>query len=111
MTLYDVAISIPLPDGSYPTVSSHSGEWTLNPNSHSISWTIPVISALDESRSGSLMFTVGGDDAGVFFPVQVDFVAQGSIAGVVVASVSKANGEASDFSMDSLVTVDEYAVV
>ncbi|KAJ7595944.1 hypothetical protein C8J56DRAFT_392150 [Mycena floridula] len=111
MTLYDVGISIPLPDGSYPTVSSHSGEWTLNPNSHSISWTIPVISALDESRSGSLMFTVGGDDAGVFFPVQVDFVAQGSIAGVVVASVSKANGEASDFSVDSLVTVDEYSVV
>jgi coatomer subunit delta len=113
LTLYDVVISIPLPDGSYPTVSSHTGDWSLNPSSHSISWTIPIISSSDEeTKSGSLVFNVGGDDAGAFFPVDVSFVAQGSLAGVHVGSISRTSGETVDtFSIDSLLTVDEYSVV
>ncbi|KIK63911.1 hypothetical protein GYMLUDRAFT_40121 [Collybiopsis luxurians FD-317 M1] len=109
--LYDVVISIPLPDGSYPTVSSHSGEWSLDPSSHSIAWKIPLVSAEDD-KSGSLVFNVGGDDTGAFFPVDVSFVAKGSLAGVDVASVTKTSGEnISTFSVDSLLTVDEYSVV
>ncbi|KAJ3972190.1 hypothetical protein EV361DRAFT_823978 [Lentinula raphanica] len=112
ITLYDVVISIPLPDGSYPTVSSHSGEWSLNPSSHSIAWTIPVISGDEDVKSGSLIFNVGGDDAGAFFPVDVSFVAKGSLAGVNVASVTKTSGESlNTFSVDSVLTVDEYLVV
>ncbi|KAJ3806796.1 hypothetical protein EV368DRAFT_76186 [Lentinula lateritia] len=112
VSLYDVVISIPLPDGSYPTVTSHSGEWSLNPSSHSIAWTIPTISWNEDTKSGSLMFNVGGDDAGAFFPVDVSFVANGSLAGVNVESVTKTSGERVDsFSVDSLLTVDEYLVV
>ncbi|KAJ3740093.1 hypothetical protein DFH05DRAFT_1510256 [Lentinula detonsa] len=112
VTLYDVVISIPLPDGSYPTVSSHSGEWSLNPSSHSIAWAIPFMSGDEDTKSGSLIFTVGGDDAGAFFPVDVAFVARGSLAGVNVASVTKTSGESvNSFSVDSLLTVDEYLVV
>ncbi|KAF9011436.1 Adaptor complexes medium subunit family-domain-containing protein [Cyathus striatus] len=88
VTLYDVIISIPLPDGSYPTVSSHSGEWSLNPSSHSLAWAVPLISPSDSTRTGSLIFTVGGDDVGAFFPVHVSFVGEGSLAGVGVASVT-----------------------
>ena len=97
-------------DGSYPTVSSHSGEWALNSSSHSLDWTIPLINS--DERSGSLEFSVGGDDAGAFFPVKVAFVAQGSVAGVKVAGVSSVeSGEPVVFSEDATVVVENYAVV
>ncbi|KAI8990663.1 hypothetical protein BD414DRAFT_484412 [Trametes punicea] len=110
VSLHDVVISIPLPDGSYPTVSSHSGEWTLNPSSHSLDWSIPLINA--EERSGSLEFSVGGDDTSVFFPVKVSFVGQGSIAGVHLAAVTRVDdGEPVAFSEDATITVENYTVV
>jgi len=112
VTLYDVIISIPLPDGSYPTVTSHSGEWSLDATSHSLAWSIPVISASDESKTGSLIFNIGGVDVGAFFPVDISFIAQGSLAGVAVESVSRVDGaEAPEFSVDSLFTTDEFLVV
>ena len=96
--------------GSYPTVTSHSGEWSLNPSRHSLDWTAPLVSG--EERSGNLEFTVGGDDAGAFFPVQVTFVGQGSVAGIIPATVSKVgSGEELIFSVDSLVSTDNYVVV
>lgn len=113
VTLYDVVISIPLPTGSYPTVSSHSGEWSLDPSSHSLAWSTPVVAASDSTRSGSLIFTVGGDDAGMFFPVEVRFNGRGSLAGLGVVSASRVSGAGDDpaFSVDSIVTADEYLVV
>ena len=99
-------------DGSYPTVSSHSGEWSLDPSSHSLAWSIPLVTASDSTRSGSLIFTVGGDDPAAFFPVEVRFNGQGSLAGVGVASVSKVSGgEDPAFSVDAIVTADQYLVV
>ncbi|EKM84345.1 hypothetical protein AGABI1DRAFT_82023 [Agaricus bisporus var. burnettii JB137-S8] len=112
ITLYDTVISIPLPDGSYPTVTSHSGEWSLDSSSHSISWTIPMISFHDESQSGSLVFSVGGDDTGAFFPVLVNFTAKGSLAGIEVASVTHVEGgDEAVFSVDSYITTEEFLVV
>ncbi|PSR72062.1 hypothetical protein PHLCEN_2v12043 [Hermanssonia centrifuga] len=110
LVLHDVVISIPLPAGSYPTVSSHTGEWSLNPSSHAIDWQVGHVD-IDE-RSGTLEFNVGGDDPGAFFPVKVAFVAQGSVAGVRLASVTKVeNGEEVPFSEDASVVVDSYTVV
>ncbi|KAJ7504357.1 hypothetical protein B0H11DRAFT_1981863, partial [Mycena galericulata] len=110
--LHDLEIFIPLPAGSYPTVSSHTGEWSLEPNSHSLAWSTPLVSADSEStRTGSLMFTVAGDDPETFFPVRVAFVGQGSLAGVGVASVKLLDGEEPAFSVDSVVTADGYFVV
>ncbi|KAJ6610223.1 hypothetical protein B0H10DRAFT_1883660 [Mycena sp. CBHHK59/15] len=112
VTLYDLEIIIPLPAGSYPTVSSNTGEWSLEPNSHSLLWSTPLVSADSEStRTGSLMFTVAGDDPETFFPVRVAFFGQGSLAGVGVASVKLLEGDAPAFSVDSVVTADGYFVV
>ena len=96
--------------GSYPTVSSHSGEWALNCSSHAIVWIIGRVDA--DERSGTLEFSVGGDDVGAFFPVHVSFVAQGSIAGVRVASISRVdNGEEVTFSEDASVSLKDFTVV
>ncbi|KAJ7898447.1 Adaptor complexes medium subunit family-domain-containing protein [Mycena leptocephala] len=112
VTLYDLEIFIPLPAGSYPTVSSHTGEWSLEPNSYSLAWSTPLVSAGTEStRTGSLMFTVAGDDPETFFPVKVAFVGQGSLAGVGIASVKMLEGDEPAFSVDSVVTADGYFVV
>ncbi|KAF5385200.1 hypothetical protein D9615_000900 [Tricholomella constricta] len=112
VTLRDVVISIPLPTGSYPTVVSHSGDWSLDPGSHSLAWTIPSVSLSDDTHSGCMVFTVGGDDASAFFPVEVTFVGEGSIAGIGVASVSKiSGGDDPAFSVDAIVTTEEYLVV
>ncbi|OCH95720.1 hypothetical protein OBBRIDRAFT_766924 [Obba rivulosa] len=110
LSLHDVVISIPLPDGSYPTVSSHTGEWALNPSTHSLDWQIAQINA--EERSGSMEFTVGGDDPGAFFPVKVSFIAQGSTTGVRLATVTRVdNEEEIIFSEDATVAVESYTVV
>ncbi|EGN93532.1 hypothetical protein SERLA73DRAFT_189226 [Serpula lacrymans var. lacrymans S7.3] len=110
VTLHDVIISIPLPAGSYPTVPAQSGAWTINSSTHSLDWTIPLITP--EDRSGSFEFTVGGDDISTFFPVKVSFVGQGSIAGVSVASVNRVdNGEEAVFSTDSVINTEEYLVI
>jgi len=108
LSLYDVIISIPLPAGSYPTVSSHTGEWSLDPSSHSLDWSITKVNA--DNRSGSLEFSVGGDDAGAFFPVKVSFVAQGSLAGISIVSVVQVDGGAVEFSQEATVSIEKYAV-
>src|ERR1700722_7689693 len=129
LALHDVVISIPLPSvhppslhsillisffptsmGSYPTVSSHVGDWALNPSSHTLDWYVPRITP--EDRSASLEFSVGGEDASVFFPVKVSFVGQGSVAGVKVASASRVDGGGPVvFSTDCIVTAEDYRVV
>ena len=55
---------------------------------------------------------MGGDDVGVFFPVKVAFVAQGSLAGIGVARVTRVpGGEEVVFSSDAVVGVEEYVVL
>ena len=86
VTLYDLVISIPLPSGSYPTVSSNSvGSWSVNPSYHSIDWSMHQASASDDAtRSGTLEFSIAGDEPAAFFPIKVSFVATGSLASVNV---------------------------
>ncbi|KAN0135631.1 hypothetical protein V8E53_006522 [Lactarius tabidus] len=110
VSLYDLTISIPLPAGSYPTVAPHSGEWQLNPSSHHLDWTIPLVNADD--RSGALEFSVSGGDVNAFFPVRVSFVGLGNTVSVRVASVSRVDdGEDVVFSEDASFTTDNYLVV
>lgn len=57
-------------------------------------------------------FTVGGDDPGAFFPVKVSFIAQGSTAGVRLATVTRVDSEEEVvFSEDATVTIENYTVV
>lgn len=60
-----------------------------------------------------MIFSVGGDDVGVFFPVVVTFNGQGCLAGVQLARAERVGGgeEEIAFSQDAVVSVDEYLVV
>lgn len=104
-------VSIPLPTGSYPTVTDADANWSLNPSTHALDWSIPRISTDQQERSGTLEFGVDGDDAGVFFPVRVGFVAQGSLAGISVAKVTRVSGDEVVFSSDAVLSAEEYVVL
>jgi hypothetical protein len=91
-------------------VASHSSEWQLNPSSHRLDWTTPLVNA--EEKSGSLEFSITSDDVSAFFPVQVSFVGLGSTVGVHVASISQVDGgEDVVFSEDASFNTDNYLVV
>ncbi|KAJ1302410.1 hypothetical protein OPQ81_002728 [Rhizoctonia solani] len=111
LELHDLVISIPLPSGAYPTVSSHTGSWSINPNTHSLDWTTDSVSSQSET-TGSLEFSVGGDDAEAFFPVKVDFKSEKSLIGVEVTDVERVGGDSSViFSKEVRVGVEQYSIV
>lgn len=72
-------------EGGFPTVASHSGTWVIDPSTHSLLWSIPRVSYEDDTRTGTLEFSVGGDDAAAFFPVKVNFTGLGSLIGIQVS--------------------------
>jgi len=110
LTLHGLTITIPLP-GGFPSVTSHSGTYAVDPSTNALVWSIPLVSPT-ENRSGSLEFTVDGDDASVFFPVKVDFAAEGSLVGVKVANVYKVDSEdEAVFSQEATCTTEEYLIV
>jgi len=54
---------------------------------------------------------VGGDDAAVFFPVEVNFTAQGNLAGIEVAKVAQVDGNEPPFSVDAYITTEDFLVI
>jgi len=112
LELHNLVISIPLPDGAYPSVGSHTGSWSMDPDTHALAWTIPHVSASSDSRSGTMEFSVSGEDPAAFFPVQVNFAAVGSMIGIEVTSVVQSDtSEDAPFSQEVSVTTDDYQVV
>lgn len=109
LTLHDLTIRIPMPSGAFPAVGSHVGSYSLDGDN--LVWTVPLVSSSDQ-KSGSLEFTIDGEDASAFFPVKVDFAAEGSLIGIVVERAASADGsEDVVFSQESTCTTEEYLVV
>ncbi len=115
LSLHNVNISIPLPPGASPSLSEAPalGECNLNQHTGAFDWSLGEVSEAAGSTSGSLEFECEGEDVGAFFPVQIEFVSQKSMIGVEVLGVADgaANGEETEFSVDSLLTTEDYAVV
>ncbi|KAF8330777.1 uncharacterized protein EI90DRAFT_3145697 [Cantharellus anzutake] len=112
LELINLVISIPLPEGGYPTVASFTGDWAVDPSTHSLLWTVQRISYNDDSRAGSLEFSVGGEEPSGFFPVKVNFTGLSSLLGITVDGASQLDsGENVEFSQELSLTTDEYVVV
>ena len=90
-----------------PSVSSTDADWSSTHSS--FIWRIPSISA--DSPTGSLEFKCEGD-SDAFFPVNVGFVAAGSLGNVDVARAeSVEGGNKEEFSIEKVLTVDRYEIV
>ncbi|KZV96119.1 hypothetical protein EXIGLDRAFT_733942 [Exidia glandulosa HHB12029] len=109
LSLSDVTISIPLPTGSYPTVSTDDAQWTVNVHTHALDWKVGTVD--EENATGSLEFTVAGDDVGAFFPVHVGWVSAQSLFGIEVASVHLVEDESAiEFSQEVTLAPELYVV-
>ncbi|KAG8901394.1 hypothetical protein FRB99_005330 [Tulasnella sp. 403] len=110
LTLHDLTITIPLPDG-FPTVGTHTGSYHIDSTSNALVWTVPLVSP-SQAKSGSMEFTIEGEDTSAFFPVKVDFAAEGSLVGVGVDRVLRSDGEEEViFSQDATCITEEYTIV
>ncbi|RXK42170.1 hypothetical protein M231_00527 [Tremella mesenterica] len=107
LTLRNVLISIPFPPDSLPTVSTPDVDWRAERSS--LIWTIDTISS--DSPTGNLEFTCDGTDPDTFFPVNVAFVAAGSLPDVDVTKAVMLDGEEVVFSQEKVLTVEKYEVV
>jgi len=63
------------------------------------------------SKTGSLEFSCGGDDANQFFPVQVSFSSNTSLCGLHIVDVQKVEGGSVTFDTSVSLTTEEYSVV
>ncbi|KAI5481110.1 hypothetical protein MNV49_005545 [Pseudohyphozyma bogoriensis] len=115
LSLHNVYISVSLPGGAEPTISEAPtvGNFAFNPDVPSLDWTIDEVSEAAGTTTGSLEFEVPGDDVDAFFPVAVNFVSQRTMCGVEVLSITNpaAGGEPVDFSVDTLLSAEDYSVV
>ncbi|KAL1920710.1 uncharacterized protein VTP21DRAFT_1087 [Calcarisporiella thermophila] len=110
MELTDVIISIPIPPGVSPTVSNVDGNYEVNRQQRTLEWQLPIIDA--SNKSGSLEFTVPGDDIGVFFPVTVNFVSEKTFCNIDVLDVESVDSNSSaQYSKEVVLRADEYCVV
>ncbi|KAJ2715866.1 coatomer subunit delta [Coemansia spiralis] len=109
LELENVVVAIPIPHGTQPTVSDVDGAYTVNRARSVLEWQIPSIDA--SNATGSLDFSVPGDDAGAFFPVTVSFACATPYYDIEVAGVSTADGQSVDYSQTVSLIPDEYAVI
>ncbi|KAJ2374466.1 coatomer subunit delta, partial [Coemansia sp. RSA 2607] len=110
LELEDVLVSIPIPHGEQPTVSDVEGGYEVNRARGTLDWQIPTIDSTN--TTGSLDFSIRGDDAGAFFPVAVSFVCKKPYYDIEVISASTSRDQMPiDFSQQTLLIPDEYAVI
>ncbi|KAJ1731782.1 coatomer subunit delta [Coemansia biformis] len=109
LVLNGVVVAIPIPPGTQPTISDVDGAYEVSRARSVLEWQIPVIDA--ENPSGSLDFSVPGDDAGTFFPVVVSFACESPYYAIEVADVATPDGQAVDYSYSASLIPDEYAVI
>jgi hypothetical protein len=107
--LHDVVFSIPLPSGETPSVTSHTGEWSVDHDTNSLQWSVGTVSAAEST--GALEFSVNTADVEDLYPVQASFVAATSLAGVLASTVTLSESGADvGFSQDAVVSTKEYQV-
>ena len=108
--LLDVVIAIPAPGPPSRVTSLDSGDWRYDPKRRAVLWAIDLV---DESnRSGCAEFVFPASDPASFFPVEVGFHADASLAGVGVGGVAGVEGgEAVRWGVSTSLAAEGYEVV
>lgn len=107
--LRNVDITVPVPSGAQPVVSSCDGEFTVLPREQAVRWSIPVVDG--GNNQGSLEFSVAACDPDAFFPVRVSFESAHTFAKIAVNGVSAAaTGEAVNFTHNATLTPEQFTI-
>ncbi len=109
MTLTDVNILVPLGTTDPPVIDEIDGVYKHDANTGMLCWHHDVIDS--SNSSGSLEFSIGGDDADAFFPVQVMFKSQSFLCPIEITGVtSAATGAAIPNNTEKSVGLDAYVI-
>lgn len=107
--LRNVDITVPVPSGAQPVVSSCDGEFTVLPREQAVRWSIPVVDG--GNNQGSLEFSVAACDPDAFFPVRVSFESAHTFAKIAVNGVSAAaTGEPVNFTHNATLTPEQFTI-
>ncbi|KAI3659637.1 hypothetical protein MP638_004372 [Amoeboaphelidium occidentale] len=111
LELQNVVLSIPLGSSSVvPKVNHVDGEYTVNPGTKSLEWKIPLMDA--SNSSGTLEFSIPGDNDSVLFPVLVSFTSSKPYIEIkVAAAISIESGQPVPFAQTGRLVTDEYKIV
>jgi hypothetical protein len=108
MELRDVNIEIPLGTDAAPTIVSVDGDHKHNSRDGVMMWHLDMI---DESNaSGTLEFTIPGDDADNFFPLTVGFYSPKLMVDLKVDGVNNQDGETIRHGYNASLVTDNYIV-
>jgi hypothetical protein len=91
MVLHDVNILIPLGTTEAPEIGEMDGQYKHDPRQGVMCWHFDVLDA--STNSGSLEFSIPGNNSDAFFPIQIGFRSETLLCPIAVTSVtSSASG-------------------
>jgi hypothetical protein len=106
----DVNILFPLGTTDPPAIESIDGQYKHDPHTGMMCWHHDVIDA--NNSTGSLEFSISGDDVDVFFPVQIAFTSQSLMCPMEITSVvNTTSGAAIPNNMTVRVVPESYQCV
>ncbi|KAL3929545.1 MAG: hypothetical protein SGBAC_012163 [Bacillariaceae sp.] len=87
LVLHDVNILLPLGTTEPPAIESIDGQYKHDPNSGMMCWHFDVVDS-NTNSSGSLEFSVAGNDSDAFFPIQIGFRSQTLLCPIAITGVT-----------------------
>lgn len=110
MVLDNVNVVIPLGGHDAPSVASVDGQYQHNSAEGSLLWHQDQISSTN--NSGTLEFTIRGNNIDAFFPISVSFFSRSVYSDVHVEAVEKVeDGSSIVFGFEKLLSTDSYQIV
>lgn len=108
LVLQDVNILLPLGTSDPPAIESIDGVYKHDPNSGMLCWHFDQVGG-GQNTSGSLEFTVAGNNPEAFFPVQVGFRSETLLCPIAITNVVHAeNGTQIPNQMTKVFAPDSY---
>lgn len=88
LVLHDVNILLPLGTTEAPSIENIDGQYKHDPRQGMMCWHFDVLDA--SNNSGSLEFTIPGNDPDAFFPIQIGFRSDTLLCPLQVTSITNA---------------------
>lgn len=109
MTLTDVNILVPLGTTDPPVIDEIDGQYKHDANTGVMCWHHDVIDS--SNSSGSIEFSIAGNDADAFFPVQLMFKSVSFLCPIEIAGVTSVmTGAAIPNNIEKAVGLDTYII-
>jgi len=109
LTLHDVDIHIPLGTADPINVVTIDGSYKHSTSNHEVVWQLPLVDA--SNSSGTFEFTVKQNNAGAFFPINVNFSSPQLFCEIDVASVTTIDGASPiQYGITKMMSSDEYTI-